>query len=446
MLPANWNKMTADEKFQARVAAWISTEGKPFATPEAAKAYQERAQRYADVVMLKEPDRVPRTLIMGDFPAHYAGVTQGDMFYHPEKVVETNLKFLRDFDHDYQVGGSNLPGKAFDLVGYQTYRWPGSQLKMNQAFQYVEDEYMTAEEYDAFIADPEGYFLRTYIPRAFSALGGFQAMPPLFAGTEIAFLPVMLASFGLPPVQQGLKALMEAGAATLEWMGATAQAGAVGMNEMGLPGTAGGFSKAPFDFIGDTLRGTRAIMKDLYRRPAKVLAACDRMVPLAVQMGVGAANMTGIPFVMLPLHKGADGFMSNEQFSKFYWPSFKAVLEGLIAEGLAPVLFVEGGYNQRLDIIAEAGLTPGRTVWIFDQTDMAEAKKKFGGWACIAGNVPASLFMAGTTEEMSTYVKKLLEVCMPGGGFFISPGAVLDNARAEMIHTYLKVAKECGVY
>ncbi|HEY3343684.1 MAG TPA: uroporphyrinogen decarboxylase family protein [Anaerolineaceae bacterium] len=446
MLPANWNKMTADEKFQARLSLWLSTEGKPFATPEAAKAYQERAQRYADVVQLKEPDRVPRTLIMGDFPAHYAGVTIGDMFYNPAKIVECNVKLLRDFDLDYQTGGSNLPGKAFDRMDYKTYRWPGNQLQVSQGFQYIEGEYMTADEYDAFIADPEAFCLRIYMPRVFGALGGFQALPALYASTEIAFLPALLAPFGLPPVQEGLKALMEAGQATLEFMGATAQVGAVGLGEMGLPGTAGGFSKAPFDFIGDTLRGTRAIMKDLYRYPNKVLAACDAMVPLAIQMAVNAANMTGCPFVMLPLHKGADGFMSNDQFAKFYWPSFKAVLDGLIAEGLVPSLFVEGGYNQRLAYIAEAGVTPGRSIWTFDQTDMAQAKKFFGSWACIGGNVPASLFMSGTDEEMSTYIQKLMDVCMPGGGFFISNGAVMDNAKAELVHTYLKVSKECGVY
>lgn len=26
----NWNKMTSDEKFEARLAEWISTEGKKF--------------------------------------------------------------------------------------------------------------------------------------------------------------------------------------------------------------------------------------------------------------------------------------------------------------------------------------------------------------------------------------------------------------------------------
>jgi uroporphyrinogen-III decarboxylase len=247
-------------------------------------------------------------------------------------------------------------------------------------------------------------------------------------------------------MQETLNVLVEAAQAAFEWLGANGQIGAITLGQLGLPGTFGGFSKAPFDFLGDSLRGTRGVMLDLYRSPQKVLAAVERLVPLAIQMGIDAANGSGNPFAFIPLHKGADGFMSNADFEKFYWPTFKATLLGLIQEGVVPFMFVEGGYNQRLDIIANAGLPAGKTVWIFDQSDMSEVKKKFGSWACIGGNVPASLFKVGTPEQMKAYVKKLIDTCAPGGGFFLSPGAVLDQAQAENIHTYLKVAKEYGKY
>ena len=113
---------------------------------------------------------------------------------------------------------------------------------------------------------------------------------------------------------------------------------------------------------------------------------------------------------------------------------------------MIPFVFVEGGYNRRLDIIADSGLPAGKTIWLFDQTEMAEVKKKFGSWACIGGNVPASLFKVGSVERMESYIKKLFDTCAPGGGFFLAPGAVLDQARAENIHTYLRVAKEYGQY
>ena len=39
--------------------------------------------------------------------------------------------------------------------------------------------------------------------------------------------------------------------------------------------------------------------------------------------------MNGNPIVFIPLHKGADGFMSDEQFKKFYWPTLRDLIDGL---------------------------------------------------------------------------------------------------------------------
>jgi hypothetical protein len=446
MLPENWNKLTANEKFEARLNGWASTADKQFATPEAAQGYTVRAKRLVDVVKLRQPDRVPRVLLTGDYVADYAGVTQGDMFYDYPKAVEALNKFHRGFDLDFSAASNFLPGKVYDRLGYKLYRLPGNALKPTQTFQFVEGEYMRPDEYDALIANPEGWLMRTYMPRVMSEMGGWSFVPNMLGTTELPFVPFMMVNFTIPPLQASLQAVAEAAQATLEWLGANAQAGAVSLGELGLPATVGGFTKAPFDFLGDSLRGTRGVMMDLYRQPQKVLAAIERLVPLAIDMGVNAANGSGNPFALIPLHKGADGFMSNADFKKFYWPTLKTTLLGLIQEGVVPFLFVEGSYNQRLDVIADSGLPAGRTMWLFDKTDMAAVKQKFGSWACLGGNVPASLFKAGTPQQMTDYVKQLIDVCAPGGGFFLSPGAVLDHAEADNVHAYLKAGKELGMY
>ena len=43
-----------------------------------------------------------------------------------------------------------------------------------------------------------------------------------------------------------------------------------------------GFTKAPFDTLGDTLRGTRGLMVDMYRCPDKVLKAMDVLTPIMI--------------------------------------------------------------------------------------------------------------------------------------------------------------------
>jgi uroporphyrinogen-III decarboxylase len=177
-----------------------------------------------------------------------------------------------------------------------------------------------------------------------------------------------------------------------------------------------------------------------------VIAAVERTVPIAVQLGVQTATGQDNPFVFIPLHKGADGFMSNADFEKFYWPSLKATLLGLINEGLVPYLFVEGGYNSRLDTIVDADIPAASTYWSFDKTDMLEVKKKLGGWACFAGNLPNSMLHAGTVEQVTAYVKNLIDTVGGDGGYALAAGAVVDEARPENLHAMFETCKAYGVY
>src|SRR3974390_3409647 len=95
-----WDKLTPDEKMERRFAAWLSTEGIEFASPEAEASYKGRINRVADAMRLKPPDRVPVTVQMGSFAARYAGFTQEEMMYDPLKAVEAGIKGTLDFEPD----------------------------------------------------------------------------------------------------------------------------------------------------------------------------------------------------------------------------------------------------------------------------------------------------------------------------------------------------------
>jgi uroporphyrinogen-III decarboxylase len=284
------------------------------------------------------------------------------------------------------------------------------------------------------IADPSDFFLHTYLPRSFGELQALSMLPQLPMIHEIPLVPPSLIPFAIPEVQAALKKLMEAGSMVMEDM-QILRALAEQVVANGFPGLSGGFSKAPFDSIGDTLRGTRGIMMDLYRHPDLVLEACERFVPLMIQAGVSAVQRTGGVAVRLPLHKGADGFMSDSQFHEFYWPTLKKVLLGFAEEGILSICFAEGTYNSRLKTIAD--LPTGMVAWMFDQTDMHKAKDILGGKACIIGNVPTSLMAAGTPEEVSAYCKDLVEYCGNDGGYILGNGAGVETTNDDNIRAML---------
>ena len=48
--------------------------------------------------------------------------------------------------------------------------------------------------------------------------------------------------------------------------------------------------KAPFDTIGDTLRGTKGIIMDMFRRPEQLLEAIDVVTDFTIRQTIAAAN------------------------------------------------------------------------------------------------------------------------------------------------------------
>ena len=440
-----WEEMSAKEKREARFKTWLSAEGVKFQSPEAEKTYKAAITRFKDAVLLeKTPDRVPVLLLATFMPVHLYDVTPGEAMYNPEKLVSTCKKYLLDYKPDYYISPALIGnGKVFEVLDYKQYKWPGHGVSEKSVYQYVEEEYMRAEDYPALIDDPSDFWIRTYLPRVFGALEPLKNIPSFTELWEVVLVSAHMIPFGIPEVQNALKALMEAGNAAMAWiqkiMGFEMEA-----RGMGFVSGAGGVSKAPFDLLADTLRGTRAVMMDMYRRPEMVLKAVERLTPLAIKQGVSGATFQGNPVVFMPLHRGADGFMSDEQFKKFYWPTLKAVIVGLANEGCVPYLFCEGSYNSRLEYLKE--LPKASCLWVFDRTDMANAKKLLGKRLCIGGNVPSGLILTGTPEQVKAYCKNLIDVAGKGGGYIMAFGTAMDEGKPDTVHAMVDFTKEYGVY
>ncbi|MFC2046391.1 uroporphyrinogen decarboxylase family protein [Chloroflexota bacterium] len=439
-----WAKLSQEERWEERFNSWLLPKGIEFSNPESERSYKERVTRFADAIRLREADRVPVAMALDFFPAFHSGITPEEAMYDYEKLGPAWTKWAGYFDMDaFFSPGPIGPGRVFETLDYRLYKWPGHGTDPNTTYQYVEDEYMKAGEYDLLIADPSDFWLRVYLPRIFGALEPLQQLAPLTDIIEMPITAPCLVPFGEPDVQRALEALMAAGKQALEWSQIIGHVN-TGAMAAGYPLMSGGMSKAPFDTLGDTLRGTHGIYMDMFRQPDKLLEAMERLVPLEIKRGVSGATANGVPVVFMPLHKGADGFMSHEQFDTFYWPTLRQVILGLVNEGIVPMLFAEGGYNSRLEAIKD--LPRGKVIWHFDQTDMARAKQVLGDTSCIMGNVPAPLLFSGTPSEVAEYCRELIETVGKGGGFILAEGAVIDEGRPENIRAVVEAAKEFGVY
>jgi hypothetical protein len=440
--PENWSELTWQQKRDRRLDKWINPEGITFVNREAEEGYKARATRLAQAAKMEEPDRVPCMIPAGWFPAWSAGVPLKKVMYDPELMKKVWLKFVDEYDSDTFDGTLFFQAPVSDLLESKTMKWPGHGLPDDShSYQYVEGVYMEADEYDLFMKDPFDFQLRKLLPRN---MGIFEPFADLPSFSSFEGLPQRLMGMCLDPrFQKFFKAIQEASKHLPAWGKAdfeTTQAAAA----KGFPIFRGGLAVAPFDVFADSLRGTHGIVMDMYRQPEKIHEGMDFVLPQLLSGAVAMADSADCPVIMMPLHKGDDTFMSNKQFETFYWPTFKRLLLGMVEEGLIPFPVAEGAYNNRLEYISD--MPKSAVVWMFDHTDMANAKKTVGKVACIAGNVPVSMAYTGTAEEMKEHCRRLIKICAPGGGYLLSGGSTFDMAKPENMRAMMDAAKEYGVY
>ena len=438
-----WEDLTPDERQEERFKRWSSPDNVNYINQEAEKSYKLKAIRLINAIQMKQPDRVPVVLFPGFYPTFYAGTTLHKVMYDFEELYNTWFKFLSDFDSDSYCAPAAFPGKALEILDIKTLKWPGHGLPPNAlAHQYIESEYMKENEYDAFLEDPSDFYLRVYAPRIFGSLQSFQMLSRATAMCGMAFSGYP-ESFIFPEVRAAYKKLIDAGEEMEKWVDVMIRLKMKAM-ESGFPSLFGPVTFAPFDTLGDTLRGTQGIMTDLFRQPDKLLEALERITSLTIKTVVSAANITGDITVFFPLHKGDDIFLSNKQYETFYWPSLKKVILGLINEGLVPYLCAEGRYHTRLDIIKD--LPKGKVIWWFDNVDMAKAKKTVGQTCCIAGNVPSSLLITSTPKKVKQYCRELIDTCAENGGYILSGETHIESGNPNNMKAMIEAAKEYGVY
>jgi hypothetical protein len=419
--------------------------GKTGMAKKAGELFRERTRRVEDAIQLKVPDRVPFLPAFSFFPAKYAGISFEEAMYDYDKLAEISRKAVIDFEPDmYMNPFSQVAlGPLMEVFDYKQVRWPGHGVSPNYTYQFVEEEYMKADEYDAFLFDPTDYILRTYLPRICGALEPLGRLPPL-AGQQYFRLLIGTAVLAEPEVAGAIETLLKGGTEANR-MRSKMIAFVKEMAELGFPSQFGAVAYAPFDCIGDFFRGTRGVMLDMYRNRDKLIAATEKILAVLSSSVIAAAQSSGVPRVFMPLHKGAQGFMSLEQFNTFYWPSLRQLMLTLIEAGLTPCPLFEADYTDRLEIIRD--IPAGKAIYWFENTDIFKAKEVLGSHICIRGNVPAPLLCTGTPQQVRDYCKKLIDVVGRGGGFIMDGGiGIPDEARPENVRAMADFTRQYGVY
>ena len=128
--------------------------------------YRERINRVQDAIELREPDRVPIVSLFGFFPAKYSGITCEDAMYDYDKTMKAWVDTIVEFEPDMDDNPfpQRVWGRILDILDVKQLAWPGHGIDPDRGFQFIEKDYMKAEEYEAFMFDQTDFMLRHYWP------------------------------------------------------------------------------------------------------------------------------------------------------------------------------------------------------------------------------------------------------------------------------------------
>lgn len=374
----------------------------------------ERNQLFEDIDAGKIPKRVPTgELFEIGYVMQYAGFNLKEAQFDMAKILEAHEAGARDFECDINPAVLNRPANVYHILGARNF-----VMGSNGSIQHPEIVGLMAEEYDVFIEDPFKCIHDIVLPRIYKNLDKSPQEKALtWAKAYFAFFSTM--------GQIG---------------GFTAQ-----LNEK--YGLAGSFlnsvTEAPFDLIADQLRSFSQINLDIRRCPQKVLDACEAVTPMMIKAGLNQTSSTRLK-TFIPLHMAP--YLREKDFAKFYWPSFKATVEGLVAAGAGVFLFVEQDWMRYLDYLYEL---PKGTLMMFEYGDPKVIKEKLGKKHIISGLYPISILGNGTKQQCIDKAKELIDILAPGGNYIFGlDKAVLNlsDAKPENIIAVNKFVREYAVY
>jgi len=403
--------------------------------------YQERLKRYEDAVAVRGPDRIP--VIPNSihyYPTRVAGMSDKDATYRLDDRYESWKQMILDYDFDFAPGHGIIPGQWLDLLEPTYYKWPGGDLAKNVPFQFVEQEYLGPDEYDQFLETPADFTVRVIWPRKMKALAHFSNWKPIhWFGID----PISLASVAASPdFISLLEKLKELGDEFNRFLEVDIRY-TKELQDLGYPVLYQTSCHVPYDVMANSFRGMTGVMTDMYREPDKLIAAMDLLEKPITDATIANAETSGNRRVAIWLHRGADGFMSDEQYQKFYWPGLCGVVDRLLAANLVPILFIRGDYTTRLNYLTE--FPKGKVPLQFDMIDRKKARQIIGGKQCFCSNISGTLLSLGTPEEVRTDVRDLIELFGDTGGLIIDgQNGIPDEARPENLRAMVDATLEFG--
>lgn len=382
--------------------------------------FATKKERVKTAQNLGVPDRVPViTSGLNFYTPTITGITVKDFCFDTKLMKSSVSAFIDEypeFDSIFPCHFNYGVARIARFLKTDLVSLPGIDLPENVSYQFIEKERFKAVEYDDIAKREMDFILDVVLPR----------LTPLYKQgkgfSKIDRLRLYLLIAGIAVVFKDVIEMME--------------------KEKGVPLQGSACFFTPFDVVS-LLRGLGEISKDLFQRPAMIEKTVELFIPMLFVLFESACVLSGRNSINLMVERSFS--LSPRQFQKFCLPTIQTIVNRLAKQGILCNLFLEAEATQHLESFLE--LPPRKFVLHIDKSDIVKAKKVLGGHACIVGNVPIDLLVAGSPEKVKDYCKMLLQEVAPGGGFMMSGAlGIPDNAKHANIRAMIEYTIENGRY
>ncbi|MEG0377437.1 MAG: uroporphyrinogen decarboxylase family protein, partial [Eubacterium sp.] len=278
-------------------------------------------------------------------------------------------------------------------------------------------------EYADLIADPVGCMMKHVLPRMYSRLGKSPVSSTVAITKALLFEKNQVADF--------YNKIYEVTA------------------EYGVPIYYGSLFYAPFDLIGDHLRGITQISMDLRRRKDELEAACEVLTDVMVDYVNRTLPIDEAGFQLASSWVHLPPMISPKHFEKFFWPSFKKVCDALVDKGHLLYLQFQGDYKDGRYYDYYAQLPENKVVIAVEHQDFKKTLDILGKKNMVSCSYPMEYLKNYSTKECIDKAKELLDMGMAHGRFYFGfnkPAFSFKDADPEKMKAVLNFVREYGKY
>ncbi|HZK23791.1 MAG TPA: uroporphyrinogen decarboxylase family protein [Oscillospiraceae bacterium] len=375
----------------------------------------ERNQLFADIWEGRKPKRVPVTAMISlEYAIQHQGYSLFREYYSAKHCFEVAEEMAKLINSD------TLPTHPENSAAAFRYSLSKFMVQGRDGF-YQHPNYspMKFEEYPDFIKDPFEYWANVVRPRIFGILEEDERYGEL--RLNIARNVVASKSWGM-----GTPQLVE------KYERSNIEAMAM-------------MSCEPLDYIADFLRNFSDICIDMRRAPEWVCDAAEAMLQFSCDSLDRVTKVPGkINKVTLPLHMAP--FLNAKNFEKFYFPTFKKLIEAIQERGLHASIYCEHDWTPHLEALNDL---PGRVEIGFEMADPKLVVEKLDKRHIISTFFKTHMLRTATPEQVSDEVKRLLDIVAVNGNYIFAMNKPVLNpgdAKIENIQAMVDTAVEYGVY